>query len=86
MKMVIVTLSCTSEGAEKSYDMEMPCQIAVKPLTAHILQTLSHYTENRIQIDPAGRQLWCRRLQRVLQETETLEDAGIWNGDHLDLR
>ena len=38
MKMVIVTLSCYVEGTEKSYDMEMPGQIAAKTLTAHICQ------------------------------------------------
>ena len=86
MKMVIVTLSHSTAGSEISYDMEMPTQIAVKPLTSHICQTLSHYTENRIQPDPAGKKLWCRRLERILSPNETLEDAGIWNGDHLELR
>lgn len=86
MKMVIVTLSCYADGTEKSYDMEMPCQIAARPLTAHICQTLSYYTEGGIQIEPAGKRLHSRRLNRELSPEETLEEAGIWNGDHIDLK
>ena len=83
MKMVIVTLTC---AAEKSYDMEMPCQVPVKPLITHICQTLNLYTEGAINLQPQSLRLWCRRLERVLSPGETLEDAGIWNGDHIDLK
>ena len=86
MKMVIVTLSFVTGGAEKSYDMEMPCQVNAKALTAHICQTLNLYSEGRIQLQPTALQLWCRRLNRALSAYETLDDAGIWNGDHLDLK
>lgn len=86
MKMVIVTLSFVAGGTEKSYDMEMPCQANVKSLTAHICQTLQLYSEGRIELQPLALQLRCRRLDRVLNPNETLEDAGIWNGDHLELK
>lgn len=86
MKMVIVTLTCTADAEEKSYDMEMPCQVPVRPLIAHICQTISLYTEGTVNLQPQGLQLHCRRLNRTLTPEETLEDAGIWNGDHMDLK
>lgn len=86
MKMVIVTLSCTANSVEKSYDLEMPCQVPVKPLITHICQTLNLYTEGAADLKPQGLGLWCRRLERMLTPDETLEDAGIWNGDHIDLK
>lgn len=86
MKMVIVTLSLSTGAEEKSYDMEMPCQVPVRPLIAHICQTLNLYSEGTLDPKPQGLRLWCRRLERMLAPDETLEDAGIWNGDHLDLK
>lgn len=86
MNMVIVTLSTVVAGAEKSYDMEMPCQVPAKTLATHICQTLSAYTEGRLKPDAGAVRLWCRRLARFLAPEETLETAGIWNGDHLDLK
>lgn len=86
MKMVIVTLTYGAGSEETSYDMEMPCQVPVRPLITHICQTLSHYSEGALDPNPQGLRLWCRRLERVLAPDETLEDAGIWNGDHMDLK
>lgn len=86
MKMVIVTLTCTAAAAEKSYDLEMPCQVPARPLIAHICQTINLYTEGAVDLQPQGLRLWCRRLERALSPEETLEDAGIWNGDHIDLK
>lgn len=86
MKMVIVTLTFKAGAEEKSYDMEMPCQVPVRPLISHICQTLNLYLEGTADLQPQGLRLWCRRLERALSPEETLEDAGIWNGDHLDLK
>lgn len=86
MKMVIVTLSCFTGSGEISYDMEMPCQVPARPLIAHICQTINQYTEGSVSLQPQGLQLHCRRLNRALTLEETLENAGIWNGDHIDLK
>ena len=40
MKMVIVTLTYRRDGVEKSYDMEMPCDVPARILGKHICQTL----------------------------------------------
>ena len=86
MKMVIVTLTFKAGAEEKSYDMEMPCQVPVCSLSVHICQTLDFYLEGTADLRPQGLQLWCRRLERTLFAEETLEDAGVWNGDHLDIK
>ena len=86
MKMVIVTLTCAAGAAEKSYDMEMPLQVPVRILIDHVCQILSLYTEGEADLKPQGLRLWCRRLERTLAPDETLEDVGIWNGDHIDLK
>ena len=86
MKMVIVTLSFFTGSGETSYDMEMPCQVAARLLISHICQTVSLYSEGAVDLQPQGLRLYCRRLDRVLTPEETLENAGIWNGDHLELK
>ena len=86
MKMVIVTLSYDTGSGETSYDMEMPCQVPARPLIAHICQTISLYTEGAAALQSQSLRLYCRRLERALSPEETLEDAGVWNGDHLDLK
>ena len=86
MKMIIVTLSYYTGSGETSYDMEMPCQVPARLLIAHICQTVSLYTEGAVELQPQSLRLHCRRLERALSPEETLEDAGIWNGDHIDLK
>lgn len=86
MKMKIVTFTFSMGGGEISYDMEMPCQVPARTLITHICQTINLYSEGALDLQPQGLQLWCRRLERVLSANETLEDAGVWNGDHLDLK
>lgn len=86
MKMVIVSLTYHWFGGERSYDMEIPSHVPAKILVTHISQTLKNYTSGKIS--PAGNnlRLSCRRLNRVLAPDETFEQAGIWNGDHIDLK
>ena len=86
MKMVIVTLSFNTAAGETSYDMEMPCQVPAKVLISHICQTINLYCEGTVELQPQDKGLWCHRLQRLLAPGETLEDAGIWNGDRIDLK
>lgn len=86
MKMVIVTLSYYGGSGETSYDMEMPCQVPARPLIAHICQTINLYTQGAVALRPQSLRLYCRRLERTLTPEETLENAGIWNGDHIDLK
>lgn len=86
MNMVIVSLTYTAAGTSRTYDMEMPCHIPAKTLAEHICQTLDLYTGGTTGPSRARLQLYCRRLGRVLGPQETLEQAGVWNGDHIDMQ
>lgn len=86
MKMVIVTLTYRRDGVEKNYDMEMPYNVPARILGSHICQTLENYTGIPVRRADTPVQLYCRRLNRMLNSGETLEQAGIWNGDHMELR
>ena len=86
MKMVIVTLRFLGMSGETSYDMEMPCQVPTKILISHICQTINLYSEGTVDLQPQGVGLWCHRLNRLLAPDETLESAGVWSGDRLDLK
>lgn len=86
MEMVIVTLRCGSGENKKHYDMEMPCGVPALYLVKHICETLRAYSGGRLHLDSARLTLYCPRLDRTLHNTETLENAGIWNGDYLELK
>lgn len=86
MKMIIVTLRFFGNSGETSYDMEMPCQVPIATLISHICQTINLYSEGTVNLQPRGVGLWCHRLERLLAPNETLESAGVWNGDRLDLK
>ena len=86
MNMVIVTMSYSWEGGDKSYDMEIPCDVPARILVNHICQTLKNYTSGKTRLSPERLRLFCRRLNRSLEANETFEQAGIWNGDYIDLR
>ena len=86
MGMVIVTLSFTQNGSEKAYDMEIPCHVPVNILIRHICETLRNYSEGSLRPNAENLRLFCRRLNRMLATNETFEQAGIWNGDYIDLK
>lgn len=86
MNMVIVSLSYAAPGGTRTYDMEMPCHIPAQTLAEHICQTLDLYTGGSTGSSRTGLRLYCRRLGRALAPQETLEQAGVWNGDHIDMQ
>ena len=86
MKMVIVTVTYHYNSQQKSYDMEIPCNVPVKILKNHIAQVLKSYTKGQLVFDAHKLHLSCRRLERTLLPDETFEQANIWNGAHIDLK
>ena len=82
MRMIIVSVNYQTDRGERSYDLEMPCEIPAAVLTQQICDALGGYTGRPV----SGRALFCARLNRQLAQEETLEDAGIWNGDVLVLQ
>ncbi len=86
MRMVIVSLSYSTSDGSRTYDMEMPCHIPVKTLAEQICQTLALYTGDGTFYNLGRPQLYCRRLGRNLHPQETLEQAGVWNGDYIEMK
>ena len=85
MQSVIVTLSFKFEGNVRGYDMEIPCSVPASTLVHHIAQTLHGY-HSYYRFPQSGGMLYCHRLHRYLAPSETFRDAGIWDGDYVDLQ
>ncbi|MDO4418023.1 MAG: EsaB/YukD family protein [Eubacteriales bacterium] len=66
-----------------SYDIEVPTDVAVSRLSAHIAETINAYLSEQHPLKSAKYALRCQRLGRMLREEETLGAAGVWNGDIL---
>ncbi len=81
MERVIVTVK--REGEARVRDLEVPAQVEAQRLVDLIAAAL------RWQTDPAGQrlayQIEAQPLGRRLAPTETLEDAGVWDGSWLVL-
>lgn len=86
VKTVIVTLSFYYSNGERSYDMEIPCNVPAKTLIVHICRTLRGYTNGKIDLISSELRLYCRRLGHYFEPHETFEQLGIWNGDHIDMK
>lgn len=85
MNAVIVTINFKYENGTKGYDVELPCGVPADRLAAHIAQAVNGYSR-RYRLPLSGGQLYCPRLKRCLAPEETLERAGIWNGDYIILQ
>lgn len=62
------------------YDLEVPVMQSIDTLTDDIVETLNGvnvYLKNQKPM------FYVPRLQRVLNTSETLGQAGVWNGDYL---
>lgn len=82
METVIVTM--TDEKESFFFDLEVPIGLPVSKLKDDIVQTLNGYRPE-LCLSSTGMAIMNRRGERVLQEEETLEQAGVWNGDYLTL-
>lgn len=82
MRMVIVTVNYQTERGDRSYDLEIPCTIPTSVLTGQICSALHDYTGKQISCTS----VFCARLGRSLRQEETFDEAGIWNGDILELK
>lgn len=83
MKKIIVTV--TDRTKRFFYDIEAPIGLAVSDLKDDIVEALNGYDPN-LFLKAATLSLLCGRTGHVLQDGETLESAGVWNGDYLTLQ
>lgn len=82
MANIIVTINDSKETF--TIDMQIPTNLACEQLLVDIRETLKGYSEGLITED-IKQKIYSNRLKRELEDTETPEQAGIWNGDILTL-
>lgn len=80
MKKIIVTL--TNENNSFFFDMELPTQYPVKKMYSTIVDLLNQ-NQSKIVFKVAGLLLVANRQKKIISPNNTLEEAGIWNGDYI---
>jgi uncharacterized ubiquitin-like protein YukD len=69
---------------EKSIDMEVPANIPVHRLIILILDMLNDVSQVEYGNPSAGR-MFSVDLNRYLEDNETLNEAGIWDGSIINI-
>lgn len=82
MKKIIVTV--TNKEKSFCYDVEVPTNLTLDKLYDDIAQSLIGYKPNMtLKADSA--RIYSTFCKKMLGNTDTLESAGVWNGDILIL-
>lgn len=76
---IVVTLKCPD--LEKPYDIEVPTNVNVGKLTGDLIETINESLPEKQPMDGSDYCIRSERLGRTLWKNETLEEAGIQNGD-----
>lgn len=82
MENIIVTV--TNISKVYLYDIEVPTNISIEKLKDNIVEALNGYNPD-LFLQSATTELFCNRLGRRLKAEETLENAGVWNGDYITM-
>lgn len=82
METIIVTV--TDNKNSFFQDVEVPVDQPVKKLKADLIETLNNYLST-INIPLRGTALLNNRSRKILKESETLQDASVWNGDYITI-
>lgn len=77
---LIITLSDTKKVIPYDIDIEVPTDVPASRLTADVLEVLKAYYPGA-EAKMKKRQLYSKRLNRMLQGNETFGDVGIRMGD-----
>ncbi|WP_195451471.1 EsaB/YukD family protein [Anaeromassilibacillus sp. 1001302B_160321_C8] len=82
MESIIVTVTNISKAY--LYDLEVPTNITIDKLKDDIVEALNGYNPD-LFLRTATTELFCNRIGRQLKADETLENAGVWNGDYITI-
>ncbi len=82
MGKIIITI-CDRNKKFNSYDLELPTDVPIAQLKRDIVETLNSYKKSLLLSDK-NVFLFSNRLGRKLLDNETLESAGVWNGDYIE--
>lgn len=83
MENIIVTV--TDEAGHFSYDLEVSTKLEINKLLNDIVEALNGYNPE-LFLNALRYEVVCIRTNHIIGSGETLEDAGIWNGDILVLK
>lgn len=83
METIIVTV--TNYKKSFFYDIEIPRAISVQKLKEDLSEALNSYHPELYLKTATAIDLFCNRLNRVLRTDETIESAGVWNGDYITI-
>ena len=82
MENIIVTV--TNISKTYLYDLELPVNVTADKLSSDIVEALNGYNP-ALLLPPTSARLFCNRIGRQLEAGETLESAGVWNGDYITI-
>ena len=82
MENIIVTVTNISKSY--LYDIEVPTNITIDKLKDDIVEALNGYNPD-LFLRTATTEFFCNRIGRQLKAEETLENAGVWNGDYITI-
>ena len=82
MENIIVTATNISKSF--LYDLELPTTVTIDKLKDDIVEALNGYNPD-LFLNTDSTVLFCNRIGRQLSNDETLESAGVWNGDYITL-
>lgn len=83
MENIIVTV--TNQMRSFFYDIEVPTNLTIDKLKEDIVEALNGYNPN-LFLSAATSKILCNRTNHLLEDDETLESAGVWNGDYLTIK
>ena len=76
-----ITVKLKCPDLEKAYDIEVPTNVNVGKLTGDLIEMVNAYLSEKHPMDGKDYCIRSERLDRILWKNETLEEAGIRNGD-----
>lgn len=81
--MSTITVTVCDEKRSFSYDLEVPVMQTMDTLSSDIIEVLEGCNE---VIKKTHVQFFVPRLKRIINNYETLGQAGVYNGDYLVIR
>lgn len=80
MKKIIITITDTQKT--DFYDLEVPTDVIFEKLKKDIVDTLNGYIGG-LHLEAERVAFISNRTGKQLSENDTLEEAGVWNGDYI---
>ena len=80
-----ITVKLKCPDLEKAYDIEVPTNVNVGKLTGDLKEMVNAYLSEKHPMEGEDYCIISERLDRILWKNETLEEAGIRDGDTIVL-